>query len=308
MDRGETVRRRVTSMSEAEFPVLREIRVRGGTDYIAMPLWFSTGRRQCMTFATNNPAGFEDEHVARLSEIAPLLATVLEVHATKRIASDLLGIYLGRKAGSRVLEGVVRLGQAQRINAAILVADMRGFSALSEQLSGEEVIAALNELFGCLVPPIHGRNGEVLKYLGDGLIAVFPTEGACAPNSPAACALEAARESFAALDALNVARSAEGRIPLRAGIALHFGEVLFGNIGADDRLDFTAIGPAVNFTTRLEGLNKVLGVRLIASSEFAAQCPLVLSSFGHHQVPDRAHPCEVFGFGDLRELVTRKPA
>jgi adenylate cyclase len=292
IEQGEVVRRRLGVAEAGEFPILAEIRAAGGTDYIAMPVSFSSGRRHCITFATDRPGGFEPSDIARLTEIAPLLSLVLELHAARVTAGDLLGVYLGRQAGARVLSGAVRRGEVERIRAAILVADMRGFTALSRELPGEDVIALLNEFFGLLVEPIHARGGEVLKFIGDGLIAVFPFEGSCHPKAPAKCALDAAIAGLAALDAFNAGRSEH---PLRAGIALHVGEVLLGNIGAPDRLDFTVIGPAVNLASHLEALNKRFDCRLVASAEFAASCDAQLALLGHHPLCDSPDPCPVFG-------------
>ena len=169
MEQGQVVRRRLGDAATMEFPILGELCSRSGTDYVAMPLTFSNGRHQCLTFATNRTGGFSDDHLTRLRGLVPLLALVLELHATKRMARDLLGVYLGREAGARVLDGVIRRGVAERIEAAILVADMRGFTALSRALSGEQTIALLDEFFAAIVEPIQAGGGEVLKFVGDGL-------------------------------------------------------------------------------------------------------------------------------------------
>ncbi|SKA25131.1 adenylate cyclase [Enhydrobacter aerosaccus] len=295
MERGEIVHRRLGDAEALEFPVLAELRARGGTDYIAMPVTFSNGRHQCLTFATDRADGFTDTHVARLTELSRLLALVLELHATKRMARDLLGIYLGREAGSRVLDGAIRRGMTERIEAAILVADMRGFSALSRTLGGEQTITLLDEFFAAVVEPIQARGGEVLKFVGDGLIAVFPL--ATSRNLEVAVhhGLDAARAALVAIDRLNAERAKAGLSSIGIGIALHVGEVLFGNVGAPDRLDFTAIGSALNFTTHLEALNKSLGSRLVASREFAIHCAEELTSFGSHVLPDSLDSFEVFG-------------
>lgn len=298
MEQGQVVRRRLGDAATMEFPILGELRSRGGTDYVAMPVTFSNGRHQCLTFATNRIGGFSDDHVDQLLKLAPLLALVLELHATKRMARDLLGIYLGREAGARVLDGAVSRGVAERIEAAILVADMRGFSALSRILSGEQTIALLDEFFAVIVEPIQAGGGEVLKFVGDGLIAVFPLGTSGTLKVAAAHALDAARAALAAIDGLNERRGKDGLPAIGIGVALHVGEVLFGNIGAPDRLDFTAIGSAVNLASHLEGLNKSLGSRLVASRDFAMLCGGTLESRGRHALPDWADTIEVFGLPD----------
>lgn len=298
MEQGLVVRRRLGDAATLEFPILGELRSRGGTDYFAMPVTFSNGRHQCLTFATNRSGGFSDDHIAQLLGLVPLLALVFELHATKRMARDLLGIYLGREAGSRVLDGAIRRGIAERIEAAILVADMRGFSALSRALGGEETIALLDEFFAVIVEPIQAAGGEVLKFVGDGLIAVFPLHTSGKLTMAAERALGAARAALAAIDGLNERRGKNRLPPVGIGIALHVGEVLFGNIGAPDRLDFTAIGPAVNLASHLEALNKPLASRLVTSRDFAMLCGGTLTSRGRHPLPDSADGFEVFGLPD----------
>jgi adenylate cyclase len=307
MEQGRLVRRRLGDAEGREFPVLAELRTRGGTDYLALPLTFSTGRHQCLTFATDRSGGFSDQDIARLTELAPPLALVLELHATKRMARDLLGIYLGREAGTRVLDGAIRRGVTERIDAAILVADLRGFSALSNRLGGERTIALLDDFFTAMIGPIHARRGEVLKLLGDGLLAVFPFAGCRGPESPASCALRAARDALGAIDELNAARGQAGNPSIGVGIALHVGEVLFGNIGAPDRLDFTAIGPAVNLVSHLEALNKKLGSRLVASPDFAKLCGEALVRLGRHVLPDAPEGLEVFGLASSPGDPARMP-
>lgn len=300
MEQGQVVRRRLGDAATTEFPVLGELRSRGGTDYVAMPITFANGRHQCLTFATNRTGGFPDDDIARLLGLTRLLALVLELQATKRMARDLLGIYLGREAGSRVLDGAIHRGVAERIEAAILVADMRGFSMLSRTLAGEETISLLDEFFAAIVGPIHTAGGEILKFVGDGLIGVFPLRTSGTLKAAAERALGAAQAALAAIDRLNDHRGKVGSPPIGIGVALHVGEVLFGNVGAPDRLDFTAIGSAVNLASHLERLNKSLRLRLVASRDFAMLCGEKLTSRGQHTLPGSADDLEVFGLRDGR--------
>ena len=174
---------------------------------------------------------------------------------------------------------------------------MRGFTNLSDRLPGTELIALLDDYFDAIAAPVEQRGGEVLKFMGDGLLAIFPYRDG-APGDAADAALAAALSGLARIDALNERRDAEGRVRFRAGIGLHLGEVVFGNVGAIDRLDFTTIGPAVNLAARLETLTKRLDRPLLVSQDFARACRSKLVSLGFHPVRGLSKPEEVFGLTD----------
>lgn len=295
VEHGEPVRYRLDKPGIGhQIPLLVELSADGVTGYLALPLTFSTGRHSVITFATKRAKGFTRAHVTRLTSILPPLRAVLEIHATREIAANLLNIYVGRQAASRVLEGQIRRGSGERIDAVILVADMRNFTRLSNQLAGEAMIELLNEFFEHFVEPIHSHGGEVLKFLGDGLIAIFSI-ATCGGQGPASeCALEVARSALVSLDNLNTRRAERGDAPIGVGVALHAGQVIYGNVGAADRLDFTAIGPAVNLTTRLESLTKITGRKLLASEYFSQIYPGHLISVGSFTLPGLDEPQEVF--------------
>src|ERR687892_857635 len=205
----------------------------------------------------------------------------------------LLDTYVGRHAGERILQGRIRRGDIERIEAVIMLTDLR---ALSDQLPGHRVIGMLNSYFDCPVPPIERHGGEVLKFVGDGLLAIFPVTGAPAEACEAALrAVVAARAGMAHLDAV---RETQGLPPLPFGAALHLGEMLWGNIGAADRLDFTAIGPAVNLVSRLEGLCRLLGRSVLISGAVAAESTTPLAPLGEHVLRGIAAPCAVFTLPD----------
>ena len=192
--------------------------------------------------------------------------------------TTLLATYVGRSTGQRILEGRIRRGDIERIHAVILLADLRGFTRLSDTLPGDRVIELLNGWFDALVPAIEAAGGEVLKFIGDGLLAIFPvTADPASACSAALAAVGAAREALAAL---NAGLRATGKAELRWGMALHLGEVLYGNIGSATRLDFTTIGPAVNLTARLETLARDLGRELVVSAAVASHCPQGLAALG----------------------------
>jgi adenylate cyclase len=217
---------------------------------------------------------------------------VAETHALRRVARTLLDTYVGHGAGERILHGRIRRGDIERIHAVILSADLRGFMSLSDRLPGDRVVALLNGYFDCLVPPIEARGGEVLKFMGDGLLAIFPV----GDHPAAACeaALAAVAETRARLTGAHADHAANGRPALRHGSALHMGEVLCGNVGSATRLDFTTIGPAVNLSARLETLARDLGREVVLSSAVAACLPDAVTSLGRFELRGFREPQEVF--------------
>jgi adenylate cyclase len=308
IDSGISVRRRLADKNcPMDFSMLRELREDGVTDYLAVPLFFADGAVHGATFATRNPCGFTDTQITTLESIAAPLSRAVENRTLRRTASALLDTYVGNKGGTRILAGQIRRGYADTIDAAIWMSDMRGFTALADQLEPQKLLDLLNRYFDCQVPSILDRGGEVLKYMGDGLLAVFLLEPGAA-NARGACdaALSAAREARAAVARLsrrlesreNLAGGLRG---LRIGIALHLGQVLFGNIGSRNRLDFTCIGPAVNLAARIEKLTGKLGRTILASDEFARQCLSEFVAIGNFDLAGFATTREVFGLQDETE-------
>ncbi len=268
-------RRLAAAECPADFPILADFRAEGITDYLVTPLFFTNGEIQVATWTTRQAGGFTEAQLAGIDNILAPLARLAEIYALRRTASNLLDAYVGRQAGERILAGRIRRGDSEAIDAAIWMSDMRGFTALSDALPSPILLALLNRWFDCQVPAIVERGGEVLKFIGDGLLAIFPALGdAAAACDAALAAARAARARIAGDDEL--AALAGGARP-RFGLALHLGEVLFGNIGGGNRLDFTCIGPAVNLAARLEELTGKTGHPILASGEFAGRCrqPLI---------------------------------
>jgi adenylate cyclase len=292
-----TVRRRLVDPScPNDFLILDELRGDGLTDYLAVPLEFSNGEVHVATWSTKQAAGFSDAEVAALASISAPLSRVAEIYALRRTVVTLLNTYVGPGSGERVLAGHIRRGNIDRITAAILLTDLQGFTALADTLPGEALIEALNGCYDCQVPPIQARSGEILKYIGDGLLAIFqPRSGG--RDIAAACAdgLAAAREARAKLAEHNAMRRDAGRPTLGIRFALHVGEVLYGNIGAAGRLDFTVIGPGVNLAARLESLAGDLGRDLVASAAFARLCPGELAPLGRFAIRGFREEQEVYG-------------
>jgi adenylate cyclase len=258
-------------------------------EIVALPLRFTSGETHAVAYATARASGFTDKHVAQLARATTPLARMGEILALRRTATNVLAAYVGRDAGARVLAGQIRRGDTKLIEAAIWFSDMRGFTALSNQKSPPDTIATLNELFDCQLPAIERHGGEVLKLIGDGVLAIFTPQGDDAAEC-CARARDACRDAHAALAERN-ARAAE---PLRFGTALHFGEVAYGNIGGKNRLDFTCIGRAVNLAARLESLTAQLGADVIASEEFARRCGGAMRKLGDYTVKGFAEPIAAY--------------
>jgi adenylate cyclase len=290
---AEAIRRRIAAPDcPNDYEIVEELRAEGVTDYLIQALPFTNGEVHAISWTTLRPGGFSDADIAALEAIRLPLARLVEIYALRRTATTLLNTYVGRDAGERILQGRIRRGDIERIHAVIFLSDLRDFTTSSDLLPGEAVIRLLNSYFDCLVPAIDAHGGEVLKFVGDGLLGIFPV----ADDAAAACraALAAAGDAGAALAQTNAERAGTGEPRLRYGLALHLGDVLYGNIGSAGRLDFTTIGPAVNLTARLGTLARDLGRDLVASAAFARRCAGVLTSLGSFQLRGFREPQEIF--------------
>ena len=294
IERGTPFRRRL-DQPVREFPLLERIRKAGATDYFALPLNRVFQRFPVVTWATDRPGGFSDADIAALEDINPALAAIAETRAERRISASLLDTYLGPQAGRRILAGQILRAQGERLRAVIMMTDVRNFTGLSDRLPGDAVIELLDDYFDAIVAPIQENKGEILKFMGDGVLAIFPADDDedFAPSSLRA--LDAATQGLERLAAINQQRRQNESGEVLTGIGLHLGEVIYGNVGSADRLDFTVIGPAVNLASRLEDLTKRLSRPMLFSSAFARVCPRPLVSLGFHPVRGLLEPEEVFG-------------
>jgi adenylate cyclase len=228
---------------------------------------------------------------------------MIEIHLLRRTASGLLDNYVGARAGERILAGQIRRGHTETMQAVIWLSDLRGFTALSDRLQPENVVDILNRYFDCQVPAILEQGGEVLKFMGDGLLAVFPVaDGNEDLGAVCARVLEAARASRAAVEALRWAGTNLTEEQFRFGLALHVGKVLYGNIGGGDRLDFTCIGPAVNLAARLEKIAGKLSRTVVASAAFADASAAAWSDLGEFPIAGFARAERVYGLADEASL------
>jgi len=281
---------------EPAAPVLRELKAEGATDYVALPLVFSTGHVDGLSVVSDAAGGFSRHDLDRMYQLQFAFTRIVETHSLRDTATYLLDAYVGRAAGRRILAGAVKRGGGETIRAVVWYCDLRGFTGLSDALPRDTIVALLNDYFGALGAAVTEAGGEILKFIGDAMLAIFPVEGADA-GAVVDRAARAANVAVTAIAALNDRRTAESAPPIRFGLALHLGEVMFGNIGASARLDFTVIGPAVNYAARLEGLCPALDRTVVVSSAVAALLPREeLTPLGSHALKGIGEPQAVYGF------------
>jgi adenylate cyclase len=288
--------------AQLDFPVLKDLAADGATDYLAQFFRFgidgdpSRGSGVAYSFATDHADGFGDDDLRLMRATLPAVSISMMAKAGHVIAASLLAAYLGGDAGQRVHNGAIERGSVEAIHAVLWYADIRGFTGIADTSPGPVLIELLDAVFETLTAALRPREGQVLKFLGDGMLAIFPFEQET-QDETCARALDAATHAMAALDALNAARRAAGKPVATVDLALHSGEVLYGNVGAIDRLDFTVIGPAVNEVARIEALCQPLDRSVLVSAEFAASMRerSRLEPLGHHALRGVREPREIFG-------------
>ncbi|MBR0713446.1 adenylate/guanylate cyclase domain-containing protein [Bradyrhizobium liaoningense] len=297
-NQGLEVRGDPNGLDVERFPFLHDLRNEGATDYLALPLRFLDDTVNAMTWTTKRPGGFSDEHVAVMRAIAKPLTRMTEIITLRRTATMLLDTYVGNRAGERIMGGQIRRGHNDTMQAAIWLSDLRGFTALSDRLPAETVVQILNHYFDCQVAAIRAHGGEVLKFMGDGLLAVFPiNEYVGDAGQVCARVLEAARESRASVETLSfpVGDAIER---FRFGVALHVGHILYGNIGGGNRLDFTCIGRAVNLAARLEKITGRFGRTIVASKNFVSVCNVGWTELGEFPIAGFSEAQRVYGLAE----------
>jgi adenylate cyclase len=300
-----SMRRRLEAGPEQrDFPILEEFFSLGGTDYLAHLFVYgdsgardrSQGTGVVYSFTTDRRGGFSDDDTSLIEATLPALSLAMKAHAGKIIASGLLTTYLGEDAGRRVHAGSIMRGSVDKLRAVIWYADIRGFTPISDQAPGAVVVELLNDVFEVLTASLRPRGGQALKFIGDAMLATFPF-GEDDRAETCRRALDAAAEAMANIEALNARRAQAGAPYAVVDLALHLGEVLYGNVGATDRLDFTVIGPAINEAARIEALCEPLGRAVLASAEFVAGTGAPdarLKSLGLHTLRGVREPKQIF--------------
>ena len=284
-----------------DFPILEDLKAEGATDYVAMPMLFSDGKINAITFAGDRPGGFTTAELEMIYEAVPVFGRLMEVHALRLTARTILDTYLGRHSGERVLNGGIKHGDGEDIHAVIWFCDLRGSTRLADRLPRSTFLSLLNDFFDAMAGAVLDSGGEVLRYIGDAALAIFPV-GATTPT-PERCALHvdacnramnAAQDAMGRLADANARRAEAGDPPIGYGIGLHLGDVMYGNIGVPERLEFSVIGAAANEAARIESMTKALHKPVLMSSDFARVVPNRLVSLGVHVLRGVSEPQEIF--------------
>jgi len=293
---GERVIRRRLERADCpvDFPVLEELRAAGVTDYVIAEVVFGNGARNSVSLATRRPGGFSDHDIAEVQRLLHPFGMAMEIHVGRALSRTLLETYLGRISGKRVLDGQIKRGDGQSIDAVIWFSDLRESTPLSAALGEQRFLELLNDYFLATAGAVLEHGGEVLRFIGDASLAVFPTTG---EKTAAVCAraVDAALAARARALAANDGRRAAGQAPFACGIGLHLGRVHYGNIGTPERLEFSVIGMAANKAARIEALCKETGQDVVLSGTMAAELGERCRSLGRFALRGVAEPEEVFG-------------
>lgn len=292
-------RRLVGEDALLDFPVCRDLRDQGATDYVGWMVPFARdddsgphGDGIIGSWTTDRPGGFSDHEIRSLLRIQRRLVVSLKVQIKQQIAATVVATYLGSDAGRRVLDGQIRRGDGETLHAVIWYSDMRDSTRLADTLPAGEFIKTVNAYFECTAGAVLAHGGEVLRFIGDAVLAIFPIRDGD-PRSACGLAMDAAREAEARLATVNAERSSRALEAIDYGLGLHVGDVMFGNIGVPERLEFSVIGPAANEVARIESLTKTLGRRTLASAEFARCAARDWEHTGAHALPGVGEPIEV---------------
>ena len=299
-DEDSLMRRRIAADGELEFPMFADLRAAAITDFVAIINRFAAdgaiGEMDCIysSWMTDRPDGFTDEEIVALKRLAPFLGLAIKSASLGRIAETLVETYLGRDAGRRVLQGRIARGVTDRIKAVLWFSDLRNYTRISDTSPPEQIIPLLNDYADAIVSAVHEHSGDVLKLIGDGVLAIFPAEDrarACA------AALDAASEARASVEALNARRAAEGLPTTDMYLGLHLGVVFYGNIGSKERLDFTVVGPAVNEVSRIAAMCRTVDQPILISAAFAESVALErrrFASVGRYALRGVGKPQDLF--------------
>jgi len=295
-DGAERVRIRPHEEGVEQYEITKTLRAEGATDYVCLPLKLRRPEVHAVSFATVRAGGFSPIDLEALDELAPVLALALESFVGDQIARAILSTYLGAEAGPRVLAGRIHRGDVERIDAVLWFSDLRGFTETSQQLDPETLVRWLNRYYAVVLPAIRDGGGQTLKLIGDAVLAIFPFSDDSSKSDACRRAIDAALRATLELDEL--AASPDPELPsIRHGVALHAGEVQYGNIGDALRLDFTVIGPAVNLASRLEGLCSKVDQPLVVSEAVAERVDRPWVDLGSFELKGVEAPTRVFAPG-----------
>lgn len=287
-----------------DFPVLEEVAAQGMTDYFvirtALSVKNETGIKEQMgiitTWSADREGGFSNDELEALQKIQRRFAVACKTVIQSRIARNISETYLGKEAGGRVLAGSIRRGDGRETKAVVWYNDMRDSTALADTMPGADYIQLLNTYFDCTATPVIDAGGEVLDFIGDAVLAIFPYQDASGQKAAVKAATTALRNVIKARDTLNSQRTAQGLFPIRFGIGLNTGTVMFGNIGVSQRLTFSVIGPTVNEVSRIEAMTKATGIDALVTRDIVALDPGNWVSIGNQRLPGVSEEIELFTF------------
>ena len=291
---GRDIRQSLTDLPADAHAAFTELVDEGFTDYYAMRVTFNSDLAGSFIVSTRKPGGFSDCDIKNFRRMRDHVAPILEVFALRYLANSLLDTYLGKRTGQKVLSGMIKRGDADIIHAALWFSDLRDFTEMTENLPADELLKILNDYFEYVAAAVTARGGEILRFIGDAMLIVFPIDDRVSKKSACKAAIDAARDAQQSLATHNHMRRRHGENEIRFGVGLNVGEVIYGNVGAPDRLDFTVMGPAVNRTARLESLTKTLGENILVSKEFTEFVDCPMKSLGEHMMKGIEQPQPVF--------------
>jgi len=294
------VRKRLDNLPEDAHRAYTELAEDGFTDYVALPVLFGEVAEPgaAIIISTKRKGGFSDQHIESFRRIRDYLAPVLEVHALRHISRSLMNTYVGKRTSEKVLAGMIKRGDADVINAALWFSDLRNFTHLTETLPAEQILDMLNEYFEFVSAAVTARGGEILRFIGDAMLIVFPIDEKTCGQAACNAAIDSAIDAQSTLETMNHRRRRHNQPAIEFGVGLNVGEVIYGNVGAPDRLDFTVMGPAVNRTARLESLTKKFDCNILFSQNFAELIEIPSQFLGDHEMKGIAEPQAVYALCD----------
>lgn len=298
LESGRGVRQSLLELPTDAHNAFLELNKDGYVDYYAMPVTFNTGLNSAFIVVTRAQDGFGKCDIENLRKVRDFIAPTLEVFSLRHLSASLMDTYLGRRTGKKVLSGMIKRGDADTIHAALWFSDLRDFTRLTETLPPANLLKILNDYFEFVSAAVTAYGGEILRFIGDAMLIVFPIDNTQSRQSACQSALRAAKDAYQSLATLNHLRRRHAEEEIRFGVGLNIGEVIYGNVGAPDRLDFTVMGPAVNRTARLESLTKKLDENILMSQEFAELVGCSMRSLGRHEMQGVGEPQPVFAPGD----------
>lgn len=293
-DTGKCVRQRLNQLAETAHRAYSELAEDGFTDYLALPVTTADGILSAIIVSTREREGFSDQDIENFRTIRNYMVPIVEVQMLRHVSKSLLNTYVGKRTGEKVLAGMIKRGDADIINAALWFSDLRNFTQITETHAADQVLGMLNDYFEFVAAAVTARGGEILRFIGDAMLIVFPIDDGQDNHTACQAAIDAAIDAQSTLASLNHQRRRHGLPEIEFGVGLNVGEVIYGNVGAPDRLDFTVMGPAVNRTARLESLTKELNQKILFSKEFAEFIDEPVQSFGEQVMKGIAEPQVVF--------------